>query len=141
MGEASPNLDYHSRYGAGVLSWRIEIYWRSLGFNVRTWLEPISARPEGEETSGGAEQPCTDAALWSVRSSLANGLPPGRANPFHGAERRSGVRFGDAGGERWQPPVTGDAVPVRPSPEFSPAYAAPARARRAAGYEQTPGYR
>ena len=34
--EPSLNQDYHSRRGAEVLSRRIEAYWRSLGFNVRT---------------------------------------------------------------------------------------------------------
>ena len=34
--ESGLNQDYHSRRGAEVLSRRIEAYWRSLGFNVRT---------------------------------------------------------------------------------------------------------
>ena len=37
------------------------------------------------------------SSLWCVRSSLANGLPPGRANPFHGGDSLANRRFQRAG--------------------------------------------
>lgn len=113
--ESGLNQDYHSRRGAEVLSRRIEAYWRSLGFNVRTWLVPFESGAE-EMPPANPEQANAGDALWSVRSSLANGLPPGPSNPFHGTEDRSIVRFRGSAIDRSTGQHLAGAAPVQPSP-------------------------
>ena len=114
-GEPGANQDYHSRRGAEVLSRRIEAYWRSLGFNVRTWLVPFESSAEDPPPTN-PEQANAGGALWSVRSSLANGLPPGRSNPFHGSESRSLARCRSSATERSTAQHLAGAAPVQPSP-------------------------
>ncbi|MDP6475942.1 MAG: hypothetical protein QF894_13645 [Alphaproteobacteria bacterium] len=84
--EPGMNCDCHSRHGAEMLARRIETYWRSLGFNVRTWLVPLEAAAPDPRPRNALKSDRL-GALWLVRSSLANGLPPGRGNPFHGAKK------------------------------------------------------
>jgi len=94
--EPSAKRDYLTRRGAETLARHIENYWRSLGYNVRTWLMPIKASDVAttpEEVMDWRRR----SSLWCVRSSLANGLPPGRANPFHGGDSLANRRFQRAG--------------------------------------------
>jgi len=104
--EPRAKRNFLSRRGAEALARQIENYWRSLGFNVRTWLVPVKwidgaeTPPEetklpGEETpaSGDVSEWKRRGNIWCVRSSLANGLPPGPANPFFGTDCNSDVRF------------------------------------------------
>ena len=107
--ETGRNHDYHSRLGAEVLARQIENYWRSLGFNVRTWL--VSFEQETDAPAGGnVNNSGRRGALWMVRSSLANGLPPGRGNPFYGAQRQAVVRARRSGSR-----FTADCMPAPPS--------------------------
>ncbi len=85
------NRDCHSRHGAEMLARRIETYWRSLGFNARTWLVPLEAAAPDPRPRNALKSDRL-GALWLVRSSLANGLPPGRGNPFHGTENQAVTR-------------------------------------------------
>jgi hypothetical protein len=90
--EPGVNRDCHSRHGAEMLARRIEIYWRSLGFNVHTWLVPHEAAAPHRQSRNTLMRD-SHGALWLVRSSLANGLPPGRGNPFHGSENQAAIRY------------------------------------------------
>ncbi len=159
-GEQSPNLDYHSRRGAEILSRRIETYWRSLGFNIRTWLVPFESTrlvspestrlvspesswlvpPEssGEEPqSARAANDSPDGALWLVRSSLANGLPPGRSNPFFGSESRSFAR-GCGGGHRSRAQLLADPAPLQPPEPADLAREEPTQRSGAAEFHSPP---
>lgn len=104
--EPRAKRNFLSRRGAEALARQIENYWRSLGFNVRTWLVPVKwidgaetppeeTKTPGEETptSGDVSEWKRRGNIWCVRSSLANGLPPGPANPFFGTDCNSDVRF------------------------------------------------
>ena len=65
------NRDCHSRHGAEMLARRIETYWRSLGFNARTWLVPLEAAAPDPRPRNALKSDRL-GALWLVRSSLAN---------------------------------------------------------------------
>ena len=122
--EPGRNHDYHSRPGAEVLARQIENYWRSLGFNVRTWLvsfEQATDAPAG----GNVHNSDRRGALWMVRSSLANGLPPGRGNPFYGAQRQAVVRARRSGSR-----FTADSMPAPLSDGFEISTAADGLERR-----------
>ena len=100
--EPSAKRNYLTRRGAEALARHIENYWRSLGFNVRTWLVPVKENEEVVDP-GDVMAWRRRGNMWCVRSSLANGLPPGRINPFHGSTslanrrfQRPGVKYIDA---------------------------------------------
>lgn len=90
--ESSAKRNYLPRRGAETLARQIENYWRSLGFNIRTWLVPVKGCDDDSEV-GAVTTRHRRSNLWCVRSSLANGLPPGRANPFHGGDSHARARF------------------------------------------------
>jgi hypothetical protein len=60
--EPSPGRDYCSRAGAEALAAEIKRFWLGFGHEVRVWIEP---------GSGGREP------MWTVKSALKGGLPPG----------------------------------------------------------------
>lgn len=104
--EPSAKRNYLTRRGAEALARHIENYWRSLGFSVRTWLVPVKDNEEVVDP-GDVMAWRRRGNMWCVRSSLANGLPPGRANPFHGGNSLANRRFQRADVKYIDPPREG----------------------------------
>ena len=135
--EPSIKRDYHTRRGAEKLARQIENYWRSLGFNVRTWLVPFESAAPDPLSRKTRKSGCR-GALWLVRSSLANGLPPGRDNPFHGSIIQAVRRSRGDGGNQCRSQFVGDAVPFQPPAAEATASGVPKGPVGGAGYPSPP---
>lgn len=69
------NQDRFRKDGAEVLARTIKRYWRTQGFDVNAWVEPLTDMTAVACLTENARKRASEEVLYVVRSDLVNGLP------------------------------------------------------------------